>query len=192
MAGGDEGDGEHIAILVVCTANQCRSPLAAVALQERADAAGLPIRVRSAGVSAVPGIPATPPTVDAARKLGLDLSEHASVPLDPDDIRAADLVIGLERRHVQEIVLRDSHAFVKTFTFKELARRGVALGPRAPGEPLDAWLARVHAGRRAIDLVGASADDDVADPTGSNAVDHRSTAEELDRLSETVLALLFE
>jgi protein-tyrosine-phosphatase len=123
--------------------------------------------------------------------LGLDLSEHTSALLDGDDIRAADLVVGLERRHVQEIVVRDAQALPKTFTLKELARRGASVGARAPGEPLDAWLARVHAGRRPIDLLGASDDDDVTDPTGSNAVDHRTTAEELDTLSGTVLGLLF-
>ena len=43
----------------------------------------------------------------------------------------------------------------------------------------------------ATDLMGMSTDDDVADPTGSWAVDHRTTAEEIDALSGAVLSLLF-
>jgi protein-tyrosine phosphatase len=146
--------------------------------------------VRSAGIAVALGERATPPTVDAARKMGWDLGAHESTPLHVDDIRDADLVIGLERRHVQEIVLHDPAAFPKTFTLKELVRRGSEIGPRGPDEAVGAWLARVHAGRRPIDLLGVSDDDDLADPTGSNAVDHRSTAEELDLLAAALVDLL--
>jgi protein-tyrosine-phosphatase len=186
----DEG-GEGVVILVVCTANQCRSPLTAVALQARAAAAGHPVRVESAGVAAVPGVAATSQTVDAALRLGYDLSGHTSTPLDPDAIAEADLVIGLERRHVQEVVVRSPGAFPKTYTLKELVRRGRAVGARDAGQPVAEWLAEVHTGRRPTDLLGVSPDDDVADPTGSNSVDHLTTAEELDELSEVVLDLLF-
>ena len=99
--------GERAHILVVCTANQCRSPLGEVTLLARATERALPVTVSSAGIQAVPGMPATPPTVDAARRLGLDLARHQSTPLALDDVRRADLVLGLERRHVQEIVLLD-------------------------------------------------------------------------------------
>jgi protein-tyrosine-phosphatase len=183
--------GDEIVILVVCTANQCRSPLTASALQRHAEEAGLPVRVESAGIAAMPGWPATPPTLDAGRKLGFDLSTHSSTPLDPDSIRAADLVIGLERRHVQEIVLGDPDAFRKAYTLKELVRRGSAVGGRGPEQSVREWLATLHAGRRPMDLLGVSVDDDITDPTGSNAVDHRTTAEELDALSAQVVELLF-
>jgi protein-tyrosine-phosphatase len=178
-------------ILVVCTANQCRSPLGAVTLAARAGDRALPVTVASAGIQAMPGLPATPPTVDAARRLGLDLATHQSTALAVEQVRAADLVLGLERRHVQEVVLLDPAAFVKTYTLKELVRRGSQVGPREADEPLPEWLARVHQGRRPMDLLGASPEDDVTDPTGSNAVDHRTTAEEIDRLGAEVLDLLF-
>jgi protein-tyrosine-phosphatase len=182
---------DAVRILVVCTANQCRSPMAASLLAHRADAARLPVVVTSAGVSASAGMPATAPTVDAARKLGVDLSAHLSTPLVPRLVTDADLVIGLERRHVQEIVLHEPSAFPRTYTLKELVRRGTEIGGRAPGEPVANWLHRVHQGRRPTDLLGASRDDDVADPTGSRATDHRTTAEELDRLVTETLRLLF-
>jgi protein-tyrosine-phosphatase len=189
--GADEGADGSVAILVVCTANQCRSPLTAIALQARAMGAGLPVTVESAGITAVSGTPATRETVDAARRLGFDLSDHASTPLDARAIADADLIIGLERRHVQEVVVQAPGSFPKTYTLKELVRRGQAVGGRAEGQPIAAWLDQVHAGRRPTDLLGVSPDDDVADPTGSNSVDHLTTAEELDELSEIVLDLLF-
>jgi protein-tyrosine phosphatase len=176
--------------LVVCTANQCRSPLAAAILQARCDSLELEILVDSAGVQAVPGIPATPPTVDAAASLGLDLSDHRSQAITPELVRSADLVVVMERRHVQEVVLATPEAFGRTFTLKELVRRGSEIGPRDPGETFDSWLARVHEGRRPADLLGASDDDDIADPTGRVLADHRSTASELDALIAALLELL--
>jgi protein-tyrosine-phosphatase len=178
-------------ILVVCTANQCRSPLTAASLRAHAMKRSLPVVVTSAGVQAIAGLPATPPTMDAARRVGLDLADHRSLPLAADDVNRADLVLGLERRHVQEVVLHDREAFTKTFTLKELARRGADVGHRQPEETVSEWLVRVHDGRRPMDLLGMSPDDDLTDPSGSNAVDHHTTAEEIDRLAAQVLDLLF-
>ena len=178
-------------ILVVCTANQCRSPLAEAALRAHASERSLSVIVTSAGVQAMPGLPATPPTVYAAQRIGLDLAHHRSTPLAADEVSGADLVLGLERRHVQEVVLHDRGAFPKTFTLKELVRRGSAVGHRQPDQTISDWLAHLHEGRRPMDLVGTSADDDVTDPTGSRAVDHHTTADEVDHLSRQVLDLLF-
>ena len=180
-----------VRILVVCSANQCRSPMTAGAIGRRAAEAGWDVRVSSAGTRAMPDYPATPPTVEAARKIGIDLSRHTSAPLDPRAVADADLVIGLERRHVQEIVLHDPSAFPKTYTLKELVRRGTERGGRATDQSVAEWLAVMHQGRRPSDLLGMSDDDDVADPTGSNATDHRTTAEELDALAGETLELLF-
>jgi protein-tyrosine-phosphatase len=182
---------DAVRILVVCSANQCRSPMTAGALGRRAAEAGWIVKVSSAGTRAMPGYPATPPTVEAARKIGFDLSGHVSRPLDPAAVADADLVIALERQHVQEIVLHDPSAFSKTYTLKELVRRGRERGARAPDQTVAEWVAVLHQGRRPTDLLGMSSDDDVTDPTGSNATDHRTTAEELDALAGETLELLF-
>jgi protein-tyrosine-phosphatase len=109
-------ESDSLRILVVCTANQCRSPLTAAALARHATAHDVHLEVSSAGIQAVHGLPATSPTIDAARKIGLDLSQHVSTPLDPGVVRSADVVIALERRHVQEIVLADPSSFSRTFS----------------------------------------------------------------------------
>ncbi|HLM19682.1 MAG TPA: low molecular weight phosphotyrosine protein phosphatase, partial [Acidimicrobiia bacterium] len=64
------GENQPLRILVVCTANQCRSPLTAAMIARRAAESGVELVVTSAGTQAVDGMPATPPTIDAARKLG--------------------------------------------------------------------------------------------------------------------------
>ena len=177
-------------VLVVCSANQCRSPFGAAALQGAFARRGLEVAVASSGTHAYVGSPATKSTIDAARRMGIDLTHHRSTPLDPAIVEQADLVIGMERAHVREVVSQHARAWPRTFTLKELVRRGEAVGPRGAGESLDAWLARVAAGRRPLDLLGASRDDDVDDPTGSLTTDHASMTADVAFLTDRVASLL--
>ena len=62
-------------VLVLCTANQCRSPLGAALLRRRAAERGLAIEVLSAGLGES-GHPATEPTVAAAALAGIDLRQR--------------------------------------------------------------------------------------------------------------------
>jgi len=71
-------------ILTVCTANICRSPMAEVLLQHALRAQPEPlksIKVVSAGVAASQGDRVSENSVQAAKKVGLDLSGHVAQPL---------------------------------------------------------------------------------------------------------------
>ena len=92
---------------------------------------------------------------------------------------------------MQEAVLLDPSAFSRSFTLKELVRRGRAVGRRGYRESLADWTTRVSAGRRPVDLLGASRDDDIDDPTTNPMVDHHSTAIEIDELVATVVELIW-
>jgi protein-tyrosine phosphatase len=175
-------------ILVVCTANQCRSPLAAAMLRARLFSRAVDEAVESAGLGAS-GYPATAPTIEAATRAGYDLSGHRSTRIGAGQIARADLVLGMERRHVREAVALAPGAWPRAFTLRELVRRGDAIGPRAPDEGLASWLGRVHADRRPADMLGTSRDDDVADPTGDPLADYDSTARVLDELVTRVVVL---
>lgn len=86
------------AILLVCTANRCRSPLAAATLQRLlagGDGAG-GIRVESAGTWAVAGLPATPEAVEAGRAAGLDLSGHRARSVADLALDSYDLILTME------------------------------------------------------------------------------------------------
>jgi protein-tyrosine phosphatase len=180
-------------VLFVCTANQCRSPLGAALLraQLRARTPDVIVEVASSGVAASAGTGATTPTIDAAAALRVDLTTHRSTRLDAAQVRAASIIIGMERRHVQEAVLLDPSAFSRSFTLKELVRRGRAVGRRGYRESLADWTTRVSAGRRPVDLLGASREDDIDDPTTNPMVDHHSTAIEIDELVGTVVELIW-
>jgi protein-tyrosine phosphatase len=180
-------------VLFVCAANQCRSPLGAALLraQLQARTPDVVVEVTSAGIAAMAGTGATTSTIDAAKTLRVDLTAHESTRLDGAQVRAASLIIGMERRHVQEAVLLDPSAFSRSFTLKELVRRGRAVGRRGYRESLADWTTRVSAGRRPVDLLGASRDDDIDDPTTNPMIDHQSTAIEIDELVATVVELIW-
>lgn len=98
-AGVDPGaDGEPRTVLLVCTGNLCRSPMAAALLRRMLSDLGLEDRVRvaSAGVAAADGRPAAALAVEVAGESGLDLTVHLSRALDAEAMRRADLVITME------------------------------------------------------------------------------------------------
>jgi protein-tyrosine-phosphatase len=175
-------------ILVVCTANQCRSPFTAASLRAHLASRDPAVTVESVGLGGS-GYPATLPTINAARSFGLDLTQHRSRELDPPIVANADLVIGMERMHVREAVVLDHRAWGHAFTLKELVRRGAAVGPRQPDEPLAAWLQRVGDGRRPADMLGESREDDVADPTTDPLGDYEAMAREVEMLVRQLVDL---
>lgn len=84
-------------ILVVCTGNICRSPLADVLLRSRLAAQG--VAVRSAGTAALVGAPADPLSLAVARDHGLDLSAHRAQQATVALLSAHDLILTLDQTH---------------------------------------------------------------------------------------------
>jgi protein-tyrosine phosphatase len=162
-------------VLVVCTANVCRSPMAEALLRQRLAKAGLDATVRSAGMLAE-GEPPRPEVVAALAGYGLDVSGHRSRQMTADDLGRADLILAMARENLRYAVVTAPSIWPQSFTLRELVRRGTLIGPRAPGESLAGWLARVHEGRERAALLGDSPDDDVADPIGGPPHAYTETA----------------
>ncbi len=176
-------------IVFVCTGNVFRSPMAQAFLSAMARDRHLNITVESMGT--LPGD--RPVSSDALAVIGsdgLDISDHRSRLLDAQGLRHADLVLGMAREHVREVVLLEPSAWPHTFTLKELVRRGEAVGPRSPGQPLPDWLVAVGVGRQRADLLGWSPADDVEDPMDGGSAKYRATAKEVHDLVGRLLALI--
>ncbi len=151
---------------------------------------GVDAAVSSAGLFRG-GVPASPGSVRAMARRGLDLDAHRSRTVNGDLLGAADLVLGMARLHVREAVVAVPEVWPRAFTLKELVRRGEAAGPRDPEQPLASWLEQVHEGRRRADLLGDDPEDDVADPVGGPDRLYLATAEELEELVERLVIVAF-
>jgi len=84
-------------IIVVCTGNICRSPIAEYMLREKL--AGRGFNISSAGVGAMVGWPADPPACLVATANGLDMSAHRARQLTVELLTANDLVLTLDQSH---------------------------------------------------------------------------------------------
>jgi protein-tyrosine phosphatase len=150
-------------VLVVCTANVCRSAMAEALLRRALSTSGSHIEVSSAGTVRT----ATPLDPIAVRVLRddfeLDISHHQPRPLTKDvlAVDGADLVLTMTRSHLRRVVELDRSAFARTFTMNEFGRR-----LPAGAEHLDTWIATAHEGRTAADLMQPNPTDDIEDPYG--------------------------
>jgi protein-tyrosine phosphatase len=151
-------------------------------LSGRLAALGVSLPVGSAGVAALDA-PPPPEAIAALAARGYDIGGHRGRLALPDELAAADLILGMTREHVRHAVVAVPAAWPRTFTLKELVRRGQLIGPRMPGEPLSGWLDRAGRGRDHRDLLGDSAEDDITDPYGGPPLDYELTASLLDQLT---------
>ena len=177
-------------VLVVCTANVCRSPMAQALLHHHCREVGVDVSVRSAGTKEF-DLPVDPLAVEALATYGLDISQHQPRRLDRSivDTEGADLVLVMTRDHLRTAATTGSGAFRRTFTLREFARRAAVVEPD-PGEGLASWLDVVAEGRQARDLMGNDSADDIADPYGDTLDVHRVCAAELDQLTEVAARTL--
>lgn len=176
-------------ILFVCTGNVFRSPMAQAYLGSMVLERNLDMTVESAGT--LHGDRAIAPSaVQVIGNDGLDMADHRSRLLDPEAIERSDLILGMAREHVREVVSLDPSAWPRSFTLKELVRRGEQLGRRAGGQSLSAWLEKIGADRRRGDLMGWSLEDDVEDPIDGGLAVCRSTGVELKNLVGRLVDLI--
>jgi len=160
----------------------------ALLAREFADA-GADVHIETAGF--LEGGHAVPDGVHSAlARDGLDVSGHASREVTAAMIAHADVVVVMERSHVRKVAVLAPDAWSRTFTLKELVRRGEHIGARRANETPGAWVRDAHRGRRADDLLGADDGDNVADPMGQSQKAFDRTADELGDLSRRLAKLL--
>ncbi|MYM62004.1 low molecular weight protein-tyrosine-phosphatase [Pseudomaricurvus sp. HS19] len=92
-----------IRVLVVCTANLCRSPMAEGILKSKlsAQAKDIKVKVESRGISVpVAGLKADPRAVRVSQRNGVDLGKMRTRQLKPRELRQADYVLVMNQRHL--------------------------------------------------------------------------------------------
>ncbi|MBV8376863.1 MAG: serine hydroxymethyltransferase [Verrucomicrobia bacterium] len=137
-------------ILFVCTGNVCRSPMAEGLFRHMV--ANRPdIRVRSAGVSTIPGQPPSPHAVDVLAELRIDISKLRSLPLSEELVAGASCIIAMTRSHMESIHYLFPEAAEKTFLLREFEEHAPSLDVSDPiGLNREAYEATRDIIRRAL------------------------------------------
>ena len=172
-------------ILVVCTGNVCRSPIAEgflrAALQRRLGS-NAPT-VTSAGTAGWDGSGAMPESVQAARERGVEIGSHVARRLEAEHLTHADLIVTMASEHRDAIVGWAPETADRAFTLKELVRLLESMAPVTSGaDPVTRVAAA--ADRRRGGFAGNPLDDDVVDPLGMPLDSYRAIAWELDEWTE--------
>ena len=160
--------------------------MAEALLADELDRRGVAATVHSAGLLD-DGRPASPHSTSLMADRDLDISTHASRAVTAAMLERADLIIGMERRHVREAAVLVPGSWSRAFTLRELARRALDAGPRPPEVEVADWLATLVEQRTTAEHLGESSSDDVADPYGRNLRTYRKCADELDGLIGVVV-----
>jgi protein-tyrosine phosphatase len=182
--------GAPYSIVLICTGNRFRSPLAEHLL--RASVAELQVEVSSVGTMQLPGGPVLPEALELGRGMGLDLSSHCSRALTPELLEDADLVLGFERRHVAAAVVDGGAGRERTFTAGELAALLRAIEPPREADPIERARAAVREADRLRGRLGRDPDGmELADPFGSDTDGFRRSAEAVRELVNQLAAGLF-
>lgn len=107
-------------VLFVCTGNTCRSPMAEGLLKKMLqDKNKNSISVKSAGVMAVDGIPATTGAILIMAEMGVDISSHKSSKLRAAMVKDSDLILVMERFHKDALLRVDPKIENKVKLLKE-------------------------------------------------------------------------
>ena len=176
-------------VLMICTANQCRSPLAEVIMRDALERRGVDAVVVSAGLLEG-GVPAARGSRKVAKELGFDLTGHISHQVDADTVAAADVVITMGVSHVMELATMFDGSNNKTLTLRELVAHVTSSDTVGPLS-VQQVQAEVNAAcdRPLAALLGGGLDID--DPIGMPTSRFRRTGAELTELTDAVVDVWF-
>ncbi|MCD9022235.1 low molecular weight protein arginine phosphatase [Cohnella silvisoli] len=183
-------------ILIVCTGNTCRSPMAEAMLKDLAARGGKPLEIKSAGVSTASGLPISPHAAATLRKRKLVLP-GPSTSLSAEEVAWANLILTMTAGHKRAILQKFPAAISKTFTLKEYALRGdPVMDDVAEAERLySEWQVRQALGQnlnaeqraRLFELQRSIPDFDIADPFGGPLLLYEQCADEIEDILLTLV-----
>jgi protein-tyrosine-phosphatase len=140
-------------VLLVCSGNTCRSPMAAALLRHLWEQAkpGWELETLSAGTGAMPGEPATEHAITAMKSRGLELAGHRSRGLSHALLTGVDLVLTMTGRHKDQILMQWPNLAGRVFTLGEYSGTGAGAGADL-ADPFGGALADYEATAAALEI----------------------------------------
>lgn len=121
-------------VLLVCTGNTCRSPMAEGILKKMLEDKRVGnLEVTSAGTHGLPNAPASLFAIQVAGQRGIDLSKHRSRRLTPEMIKQADLILAMSPEHSDYMKRIEGTAGHKIFLLKAFPQAGPASNKGSDG-----------------------------------------------------------
>ena len=125
-------------VLVVCSGNICRSPMAEGILRHLAQERGLALEIRGAGTLLIDGAPPDEGAIEACAEHGIDISGLRSTPLDKEAIAWADRVLVMDSSHIESCRALAPGANIEILGHWSKTLPGEAIADPV-GQPLDAF-----------------------------------------------------
>lgn len=169
----------RLRVLVLCTANVCRSPITAMMLDRELLARGVNAVVDSAGFLDSGAAPCVNMATFGSEK-GFDLSFHHSRRLDEWLVQSATVVLTMERRHAREAIMDYGAPPARVHTIGGFL--GLARDRPPVDESLEEWLVRNANARPIAALLARDGEDEIPDPHGQSRRVHRKAFEQFERV----------
>lgn len=152
-------------VLVVCTANQCRSPLAEFLLR-RAVQGNVDWQISSAGTHAESGLPMHPNSARVLISAGVTIGSWRTTRVDDHLLDMSDIVLTATRQHSSYLIGNRPELRGKVFPLRRFGRLAERARQAGSWSPASGDLATLLNSIVGVGVPGADDADDLGDPIG--------------------------
>lgn len=132
-------------LLMICTGNICRSPIAEGLAPMIGRELGLTVHTKSAGTLGLRERPADPKSVKVCAEVNVDISSHQSQGITQELVDWATYILVMERRHASH--LRKHYVHVED----KVIELGTFSGRSSVPDPIGGWTYKFRGCRKQID-----------------------------------------